>query len=396
MHCSPTLLSGDLRSSLRVLRGSCLPVADHQIFTSHGYWFHQQVMDYFGDDPFKSLLVACDVQGECVFLPIRSSDVVHEFAYSGDLIDFQCTLGNSVESIFNLTVTSNHTMWACKGRVSDHGNYDWTDSVYHTIPAQSVHAYLHQSCHHVVRFQTCFYASIPHAFGLVPLISNDAFNQISQNYEWMSHQQIVGILDIAEPIPLQLHHLLLPPVRALGLKSLQQLIAFMCLYGYWVGDGSAVFRKSAHFTLVFAPVKPHDVPWLEKCLRVAGLFHNVCYSLFDHGQRHKSKLFRITRRAWCEFFHRFYAAKYKSWDQVQIDRLLSQSTCEICRQGESNEDDLILFCDAAADETKQCNKAYHQQCLIAHSLSGEIPEGDFIGPCCSLVNEDKSKGQSNE
>jgi DNA-directed RNA polymerase II subunit RPB2 len=88
--------------------------------------------------------------------------------------------------------------------------------------------------------------------------------------------------------------------------------AFLELYGYWLGDGSLMFRAyggrdAVHFSIV----KPHDVAWLMETFATLGLVEGTDFTrgsgAVGSGREHK---IYVTRPSWTEFFMKEYRHKY--------------------------------------------------------------------------------------
>jgi len=106
----------------------------------------------------------------------------------------------------------------------------------------------------------------------------------------------------------------LPFIESLRLNTSEQITAFMEVYGYWLGDGSLMFkayggRDAVHFSIV----KEHDVVWLIGMFEVLGLSEGTHYTrgsgAVGSGKEHK---IYVIDGAWTQFFLTEYRHKYKT------------------------------------------------------------------------------------
>jgi len=116
----------------------------------------------------------------------------------------------------------------------------------------------------------------------------------------------------------------LPFVRLLGLCSEKEIIAFLELYGYFLGDGSLEFAlkgsggRCVHDALVFSPVKNVDVEFLLERFAVLGLQEQVTFYHNKPTARTVQHRFGITAPAWTTMFRAQYQHKYKNWPNALV------------------------------------------------------------------------------
>ena len=103
------------------------------------------------------------------------------------------------------------------------------------------------------------------------------------------------------------------PVVALGLRSQDELDAFLELFGYWLGDGSMSHDTRAALTsndaVHFAPSQHRDRVYLQGLLDRLHLVRGV------HFTSNESELgleVRITKRSWFRFFDDEFGVKYSN------------------------------------------------------------------------------------
>ena len=106
----------------------------------------------------------------------------------------------------------------------------------------------------------------------------------------------------------------LPFIESLRLSTREKLTAFMEVYGYWLGDGSLMFKAySGRDAVHFSIVKEHDVEWLMGMFGVLGLEQGIHYTrgsgAVGSGKEHK---IYIIDAAWVELFLTEYRHKYKT------------------------------------------------------------------------------------
>jgi Holliday junction resolvasome RuvABC ATP-dependent DNA helicase subunit len=66
----------------------------------------------------------------------------------------------------------------------------------------------------------------------------------------------------------------------------------------------------------------------------------------------------------------------RNWTREEL-YMLNRTYCDTCGSGDPQDDNPILLCDGT-----KCKRGYHLKCLTP--VLDEVPEGDFIGPCCDV------------
>ncbi|KAJ2874336.1 threonyl-tRNA synthetase, partial [Coemansia aciculifera] len=103
----------------------------------------------------------------------------------------------------------------------------------------------------------------------------------------------------------------LPFVAALGLTQ-DQVLPFLELYGFWLGDGSLsnLFEGRAFNGVVFNQRKKHDIEWLERQFASVGLTPSAEWYSYEAGKDTTTLVIRDRR--WHAFFDEEYGSKYKN------------------------------------------------------------------------------------
>jgi len=116
----------------------------------------------------------------------------------------------------------------------------------------------------------------------------------------------------------------LPFVAQLGLETMEQMDAFLELYGYWLGDGSMAFETVTFFkkdAVSMAPVKLSDKNWILKRFKILNFEKNIHYEFYTANLQNENKNdhyhFNIIDKKWVHMFRAQYQHKYKSYDKAQ-------------------------------------------------------------------------------
>ena len=114
------------------------------------------------------------------------------------------------------------------------------------------------------------------------------------------------------------------PVVALGLRSKDELDAFLELFGYWLGDGSMHYDTRPGLTslnaVIFSPKKQRDRPYLLALLDRLHLKRNQHYTRFSL----QAFVFtvRITDQRWFRFFDDEFGVKYSNSTHYNLRQAL--------------------------------------------------------------------------
>ena len=115
------------------------------------------------------------------------------------------------------------------------------------------------------------------------------------------------------------------PVVRLGLRSADQLDAFLELYGYWVGDGTMQYdqRNKHPYAVLFKPKKQRDRPYVLDLLARLRLGHDEW--TVDDGHADGCLKILITAAPWCLYFDEQYGTKYQDsqrWNREKAIAML--------------------------------------------------------------------------
>jgi len=259
---------------------NCFPEDDHEILTAHGFMGLAAIEEHFAQH--EHLSVACPLRdGSLAFRDISVAELVvsergehqhiamdnvavaYERAHATQGSIHQ-TKGNQV----SLCPTANHTMWVRIGAKDNFHLQSWK-----SISAADVAA-----------------ATLPRA---------DPFAQFQASVS-------EGVRGSLEPLPI---------VASLGLRSEDEVLAFLELYGYWLGDG---WLDALHgWKVAFGPVKKHDVTYLDGLFTRLRLPRLAKSSEGKHGYWRADKKdaggkhnIHVVAPAYVEFFRAEYASKY--------------------------------------------------------------------------------------
>ena len=113
------------------------------------------------------------------------------------------------------------------------------------------------------------------------------------------------------------------PVVALGLRTQEELDAFLELFGYWLGDGSMSYDTRAGQTswdgVYFSAKKKRDRRFLRKRLARLRLVRGRHYTSSSGGVCFQVRLFK---RSWFRFFDGEFGVKYRSSTRFNSEQAL--------------------------------------------------------------------------
>lgn len=111
----------------------------------------------------------------------------------------------------------------------------------------------------------------------------------------------------------------------LDLRTHQQVVAFLELYGFWLGDGSLGFNHAGGNGFVgFSQVKGTDVAWLQTQLPKCGLVEGHDYTWGKKSAAGQIPV-RIRNARWFQYFNEEYGAKYQgsAYHDESLERIKS-------------------------------------------------------------------------
>ena len=281
---------------------NCFPADDHELLTAHGFMTLEQVQAHFAQQP--TLEVACYVNNHLEYHAITPDKLTIK---TGDheLIDMRSqgyvnssdkrtksALNNGVD----ISPTRNHRMFGvCRPtRQSASGQRKWANEVTHPV---------RWATHTAGKI---FAAGQRDESVIFQLQAGARGGLLFDEDDWRS----------------------LPFVEPLRLQSLDEVAAFVELYGYWLGDG---YLDSANRAVSFSPVKSQDTTYLDGLfnrlstlpLLEGGAGQRAGHAGGGHGYyKNKENVNRqttyiITDRAWWDYFAQQYGHKYKGyWSRV--------------------------------------------------------------------------------
>ena len=206
----------------------------------------------------------------------------------------------------------------------------------------------------------------------------------------------------------------LPFVDALGLQTMEQLLLFLELYGFWLGDGSMQFNGAPSWggAVSFAQRKPSDIAWLQRVIPQLGVqdlrvhpgdsqtlvsIHDAdWFQLFDteygrqyKGSRHSSRHSQAAAVSPPSFTRSLRSASVSvslaARESVSAsakddcggdgsdDANAGQggAVCECCHSADSDDvTDPMLSCDGdgTADGGRLCLRGRHVRCMSGRQL----------------------------
>ena len=113
------------------------------------------------------------------------------------------------------------------------------------------------------------------------------------------------------------------PVVRLGLRTADQLNAFLELYGYWVGDGTMQHIPSSKrpYAVAFKPKKTRDRGYVLDLIARLRLGHGDW--TVDDGHTDGCLKILITAAPWCEYFDEQYGMKYENSQYYNREKAVS-------------------------------------------------------------------------
>jgi len=158
----------------------------------------------------------------------------------------------------------------------------------------------------------------------------------------------------------------LPFVSVLGLKSDDEIAAFLEFYGYWIGDGS--LHMGDH-TITFQPTKSQDWSYLDALLARLPIQRVGSYSQATCGwwkgnstNRDGSWSYAIGAQAWWQYFSDEYGVKYPVDDPKQ--RFIPDPTPIRGKSGPAPKGPTCrcTWCDAHIADTRGSRKQHRKKC----------------------------------
>ena len=100
------------------------------------------------------------------------------------------------------------------------------------------------------------------------------------------------------------------PVVVLGLRTEDELNAFLELFGFWLGDGSMAYATSSGGGVTFSQRKDRDEVYLRDLLQRLGLIERLQWR-YQFNKGRTTHVFYITDKRWFRFFDDEFGVKYR-------------------------------------------------------------------------------------
>lgn len=314
MH--PSLILGVLASTIpfsdhNQSPRNCTSAEDHEVLTEHGFLKLNEILNYTENG--KQLGIACYVNGTLEFHKISRDGVVYQDDDGNPLtatefVSFESKTVNCERNIpgkasvpasatkkISLLMTTNHNMYGRIGFANRLGlnSYRWPQKMmpdrYRSVPPD----YTKITAGDIIKFAEKDPNPPTKGAPRVPVF------QFQCNFE-------NGVKPTTDNLPF---------IEALGLKSEDEIDAFLWLYGYWLGDGWLEGRIA---NISFGPVKKQDIEKLTE------IFNRLPLPLLEnrdfgaHGYW-KAKdydsvgtwRFAICSKTWWNYFAEQYGHKYQ-------------------------------------------------------------------------------------
>jgi DNA polymerase elongation subunit (family B) len=134
----------------------------------------------------------------------------------------------------------------------------------------------------------------------------------------------------------------------LKITTREQQLAFLELYGYWLGDGSILVKRGKPESITFNIVKKTDAEWLEKTFRILNIHNRSSYKNSKEYEmpdvsdgvykipRQTQYVIKIFDESYKKFFFDEYLAKYMKTDAssdrvkdfADVAKMINRNTCE--------------------------------------------------------------------
>ena len=214
----------------------------------------------------------------------------------------------------SLLVTDDHDMYARKGaQYSDGSHYFSVKSG--SLRKVKAHALLSDDSKVICRLQAVAAAGMHHAgyepdsasktemeAAAVEADSDDDEDDLDEK------EELAGLTAQEAERRWQVARSQLPFIDALGLHTMEQVLLFLELYGFWLGDGYMQFNQSGGSTgaVSFSQRKKTDLAWLQRVIPQLGV--TDCRV---HPGRSQTKV-HIYDARWFRLFDAEYGRKYKN------------------------------------------------------------------------------------
>ncbi|KAJ1860209.1 DExD/H-box ATP-dependent RNA helicase dhh1 [Coemansia sp. RSA 2703] len=208
----------------------CFPTSDHQLLTSEGWMFYEDAKARMADTTRSQLLLASyNASSKSLVYEVPEA-LVHNPAEAQDFVEFSYASEASTDgSNLSVLATPGHDMYVQLGRTAtaDNSQLEWATEGYTKIKADAA---INEDGNAAVRF-------LSHAASGAQTVSTTSE---------------------------------LSFVSTIGLISEEQIVAFLELYGYWVGS-NALQGNSSTNPVAFGLRKGSAKQWLDQRFEKLGL-----------------------------------------------------------------------------------------------------------------------------
>jgi len=273
-----------------IINPHCL-AEDHEILTEHGFMNWMEVQAGYQDGTLR--IAGYDqLSGKLVYehptafiLNETKEREMIEFTHSGEAYRWKSSAIDGDDAPSNgvsLLVTTDHDMFAKKGKM--YGDAVTWDGVQKGPRGSSQRiAYDYQKCK---------------AESLLPDNGSDAVTFIGKAQNGFDGKENC-----------------IPFANILGLDTIEKIIAFCELYGYWLGDGCLRFGGNS---VEMSPVKIIDDEWLRTRFDALELIESKDYTYNVIGGQNETRPIRyrwsIINKEWFAIFCMEYGKKYSKYE----------------------------------------------------------------------------------
>ena len=330
----------------------CLPENDHQILTNRGYMFLHELLQLWGDDidspPITTDLLLAGFNSDTKQLVYERPNrlILNEYCIDQDMVEFtQHTYNERWEkdNVFGLTKQQQ-----CKIQGVEKDNMEYRVPNFVSLITTPEHD-MYARCGYVTGNKNQ-YPRMTIGKDRTPI----PFKKIkSKDLIGKGTPKIIKLMGRAENGLLANEEHIVPyPFTAeceLNITTRQQQIAFLELYGYWLGDGSILVKCGKPVAITFNIVKKTDAEWLENTFRT---LHIKKWSSYKNAKvyeqpdisddtytipRQTQYLIKIFDEAYKKFFFDEYLTKYIKTDTVSnrvkdfadVAKMINHNICEI-------------------------------------------------------------------
>jgi DNA polymerase elongation subunit (family B) len=333
----------------------CLPEDDHQILTNYGYMYLYELQKLWGENinqppSDKNLLLAgYNTETKQIIYERPNSLILNDYCINQDMIEFtQNTYSEQWDSnnIFGLNTTQLSKLEGINIDIDTNTKKVPNYVSLITTPEHDMYA----RCGTITGnkppcvIMTSGSKRIP-----IPFIKIKANELIGNNAP-----TAIKLLSRAENGLSNINYnntTLFNEKLKLNLNTTEKQIAFLELYGYWLGDGSILLKRNKLVSITFNIVKESDVSWLKNIfiileLKNTKVYKNTkLYELPDSSDgkykipRQSQYLIQIKDQSYIDLFFNEYGNKYlnKTLDnEIQLKAFEFATATKIYKNNTNN------------------------------------------------------------